>query len=110
MNKDRFFLRMGTAIGINGALRQVAAQGNQGERSGMKQYVEAREIIEITGITNADEVLAHLGFRGAVEMHTNWAFDIDVSPRLKTGFCDCPNHLSDLSKKGIELVRIVALA
>ncbi len=29
----------------------------------IEKYVQAREIIEETGLTNADEVLAHLGFR-----------------------------------------------
>jgi hypothetical protein len=28
----------------------------------LKKYVEARGIIEAAGLTNADEVLAHLGF------------------------------------------------
>jgi len=31
--------------------------------AGVEKYVEAREIIEKTGLTNADEILAHLGFR-----------------------------------------------
>jgi hypothetical protein len=29
----------------------------------VERYVEAREIIEEAGLANADEVLAHLGFR-----------------------------------------------
>jgi len=28
-----------------------------------KKYVEAREIIEQAGLTNADEILAYLGYR-----------------------------------------------
>jgi hypothetical protein len=45
------------------AVKNKVLRHTQGEIGGREKYAEARRIIEEAGLTNADEVLAHLGLR-----------------------------------------------